>query len=59
MDSNVQRLQVGLATLAKAQQDTEALSKVLEVQNKEIDEKSKKVAELIAVISQKTEVASV
>jgi hypothetical protein len=36
MDSSVQRLHGGLATLAKAQEDTEELSKKLEVQNIEI-----------------------
>jgi hypothetical protein len=38
-DNNVRRLEGGLTTLALAQKDTEALSKVLEVKNKEIGEK--------------------
>jgi len=55
----VSRLEGGLTTLAKAQQDTEALSKELAAANVIIGEKKIVVAELIADITQKSEVAAV
>lgn len=59
MDNLVRRLDGGLNTLAKAQEDTEALSKELAIQNAAIAKKTKEVQELIADINQKTEVAAV
>jgi dynein heavy chain, axonemal len=58
-DSMVRRLEGGLTTLAKAQKDTEILSKELEVQNAEIAKKQIVVQELIDDITQKSEVAAV
>jgi dynein heavy chain len=55
MDGMVRRLDGGLITLARAQEDTEELSKVLEVKNKDIAEKSIVVAELIKEIGAKSE----
>jgi len=55
MDNLVRRLEGGLHTLARAQEDTEALSKVLAVQNKEIAEKAVIVEDLIVTISAKSE----
>ena len=55
MDGMVRRLDGGLITLARAQEDTEELSKVLEVKNKDIAEKSVVVAELIKDIGEKSE----
>ena len=57
MDSNVRRLEGGLATLVKAQEDTEVLSKELAIKNEEIAEKKKVVEELISDITEKSEVA--
>jgi len=57
IDSNVRRLEGGLTTLAKAQEDTELLSKELAIKNAEIAEKKKVVEELIADITEKSEVA--
>lgn len=59
MDRSVQRLEGGLTTLAKAQEDTEALSKELEIKNAEIAEKKIIVAELIKDITAKSQVAGV
>jgi len=58
-DNNVRRLEGGLTTLAKAQEDTEALSKELAIQNAEIAKKSVIVADLIKDITEKSEVAAV
>ena len=58
-DDNVLRLEGGLTTLAKAQEDTKILSAELEVKNKEIAEKTVKVQELIKDITEKTAIASV
>jgi dynein heavy chain len=58
-DRNVQRLEGGLTTLAKAQQDTEALSKELAIKNTVIAEKTIVVEELIKDITAKSEVAGV
>lgn len=58
-DNNVRRLEGGLTTLAKAQKDTEILSRELEVQNAEIAKMSVNVKALIDDISQKSEVAAV
>lgn len=58
-DNNVRRLEGGLTTLAKAQKDTEILSKELEIQNAEIAKMSINVKALIDDISQKSEVAAV
>lgn len=58
-DRNVQRLEGGLTTLAKAQQDTEALSKELAIKNTVIAEKTVVVEELIKDITAKSEVAGV
>jgi hypothetical protein len=57
IDSNVRRLEGGLATLAKAQEDTEVLSKELAIKNAEIAEKKTVVEELIADITDKSEIA--
>lgn len=59
MDRSVQRLEGGLTTLAKAQEDTEALSKELAIKNAEIAEKKVVVTELIEDISKKSEIAGV
>jgi len=58
-DNNVSRLEGGLTTLAKAQQDTEALSKELAAANIIIGEKKVVVAALIADITEKSEIAAV
>jgi dynein heavy chain len=58
-DSNVMRLEGGLTTLAKAQQDTEALSKELAAANIIIGEKKIVVAALIEDITEKSEIAAV
>ena len=44
--------------MAKAQEDTEVLSKQLAIKNAEIAEKTKVVEELIADITEKSEIAS-
>ena len=59
MDNMVRRLEGGLTTLAKAQQDTEALSKELAVQNQIISEKQIVVSDLIKDITGKSEIAAV
>jgi dynein heavy chain len=59
MDNLVRRLEGGLATLAKAQQDTKELSEVLAEKNKVIGEKSVVVNEIIKDITEKSEVAGV
>lgn len=46
-----------MTTLAKAQEDTEALSQDLAIKNAEITEKKKVVEELIEDILQKSEIA--
>lgn len=53
----MRRLEGGLTTLAKAQEDTEVLSKELAIKNEEIAEKKKIVEELIADITEKSEIA--
>ena len=53
----VVRLEGGLTTLAKAQEDTQILKEELAVQNAEIAEKKAIVEELIADITQKSEIA--
>ncbi len=53
----MRRLEGGLTTLAKAQEDTEILSKELAIKNEEIAEKKKVVEELIADITEKSEIA--
>jgi dynein heavy chain len=58
-DNNVRRLEGGLTTLAKAQQDTEALKVDLAAQNALIAEKTVLVADLIASITAKSETAGV
>jgi len=58
-DNMVLRLEGGLTTLAKAQQDTKVLSEELEVKNVTIAEKTVEVEALIKDISEKTQVASV
>jgi len=55
----VSRLEGGLTTLAKAQQDTEALSKELAAANIIIGEKKVVVAALIEDITEKSEIAAV
>ncbi len=57
IDSQIRRLEGGLTTLAKAQEDTEILSQELAIKNAEIAEKKKIVEELIADIQQKSEIA--
>jgi len=59
MDNLVRRLEGGLATLAKAQADTKDLSEVLAEKNKVIGEKTVVVNEIIADITEKSEVAAV
>ena len=54
----VVRLEGGLTTLAKAQEDTQVLKEELAVQNAEIAEKKAIVEELLADIAQKTEIAN-
>ena len=53
----VVRLEGGLTTLAKAQEDTQILKEELAVQNAEIAEKKAIVEELLADIAQKSEIA--
>jgi len=55
----VRRLEGGLKTLARAQEDTEVLKKELAIQNKVIDEKAVDVTALIKDINEKTEIATV
>lgn len=57
IDSQIRRLEGGLTTLAKAQEDTEILSKELAIKNAEIADKKKVVEELIADINEKSEIA--
>jgi len=57
MDSGVLRLEGGLTTLAKASEDTKILSDELAIKNADIAEKKVVVEELIADITQKSEVA--
>ena len=56
-DGAVVRLEVGLATLAKASEDTQVMQEELSVKNAEIAEKKVIVEELIADITQKSEIA--
>ena len=56
-DGAVVRLEVGLATLAKASEDTQVMQEELSVKNAEIAEKKGIVEELIADITQKSEIA--
>jgi dynein heavy chain len=58
IESQIRRLEGGLTTLAKAQEDTEELSKELAIKNAEIAEKKKVVEELIEDILAKSEIAS-
>jgi dynein heavy chain len=57
LDSGVRRLEGGLTTLAKAAEDTKILSADLAIKNQEIAEKKVVVEELIADITEKSEVA--
>ena len=50
-DSAVVRLEVGLATLAKASEDTQVMQEALSVKNAEIAEKKVIVEELIEDIT--------
>ena len=59
MEAQVNRLKGGLVTLARATEDTEALSKELAIKNKIIGEKAVVVAELIADITAKSDIAAV
>lgn len=58
IDSQIRRLEGGLTTLAKAQEDTEILSQELAIKNAEIAEKKKIVEELIEDIQAKSIIAS-
>jgi dynein heavy chain len=57
IDSLVRRLEGGLTTLAKASEDTEVLSKELAIKNEEIKIKKVLVEDLIADITEKSEIA--
>jgi dynein heavy chain len=59
MDSLVRRLEGGLTTLAKAQEDTEALKIELAMKNEIIAEKTIVVNEMIDDITKKSNVASI
>ena len=58
IDMSVTRLEGGLATLAKAAEDTAVLQEELAIQDADIAEKKIVVEEMIANINAKTEVAS-
>ena len=58
MDAAVRRLEGGLATLAKAAEDTTVLEEKLRIDNTVIAEKKAIVEELIADINEKTETAN-
>jgi hypothetical protein len=58
IDSSVTRLEGGLATLAKAADDTAVLQEELAVQDADIAEKKAVVEEMITNINAKTEIAS-
>ena len=58
MDAAVRRLEGGLATLAKAAEDTQVLEEKLRIDNAEIAEKKAIVEELISDINEKTETAN-
>jgi len=59
MENMVNRLEGGLATLSKAQQDTKELSEVLAEKNKVIGEKAIVVNGIIKDITEKSEIAGV
>lgn len=59
MENMVNRLEGGLATLSKAQQDTKELSEVLAEKNKIIGEKAVVVNAIIKDITEKSEIAGV
>ena len=58
LDSSVTRLEGGLATLAKAADDTAVLQEELAIQDADIAEKKAVVEEMIANIMQKSEIAN-
>ena len=58
LDSSVTRLEGGLATLAKAADDTAVLQEELAIQDADIAEKKTVVEEMIANIMQKSEIAN-
>jgi len=58
IDNNVRRLEGGLSTLAKAEEDTKVLSEELAEKNAFIAEKKAAVEIMIADINSKTEVAT-
>ena len=58
LDGAVTRLEGGLATLAKAADDTAVLQEELAVQDADIAEKKAVVEEMIADITEKTETAN-
>ena len=58
MDAAVRRLEGGLATLAKAAEDTQVLEEKLRIDNAEIADKKAIVEELISDINEKTETAN-
>lgn len=58
MTNAVIRLEGGLTTLAKAEQDTKVLGDQLQIQQAEITEKKDKVEIIIKDVNERTEIAS-
>jgi dynein heavy chain len=58
MASAVIRLEGGLTTLADAQEQTKVLGEELQIQSAEIEEKSEKVAIIIADVTEKSEIVN-